>query len=330
MDNILDAGIRLILFLQSIGDWIIQPMKFFTFLGDEEFFLLVTPILYWCIDTTIGIRAAVMLMFSTGIYSIGKWIFRGPRPFWISTDVKPYVFEDSFGIPSGHSQNAVTVWGIIAASFKKKWLWGVAIGLMILIGSSRVILSAHFPHDVFAGWILGILVLILFIKFEPGVIKWLRGQSTLYKIGIFFGVSLAMILIGFLILLPLRQWDLPTSWSDNAAAAFPDEDPINPLALSSEVTVAAAFFGLASGYVLLFAGSGFNPRGLWWQLVLRYLLGVVGVLIIWAGLDAVFPDGETIIAYVFRYLRYGLVGFWVTYLGPKMFLSLKLAKPSQM
>jgi hypothetical protein len=62
---------------------------------------------------------------------------------------------------------------------------------------------------------------------------------------------------------------------------------------------------------------------------LRYVLGVIGVLVIWRGLDVIFPDGENLVALVFRYLRYGLVGLWVSALGPLVFLRLNLAEPAQ-
>jgi len=329
MDSILEIGIQFILFLQGFGDWIVSSMKLITFMGDEEFFLLITPILFWCVDTTVGIRTAVMLMLSTGIYNYGKWILRGPRPFWVSTDVRPYIFESSFGVPSGHSQNAVTVWGTIAMSFREKWLWIVSVILMFLIGMSRIVLSAHFPHDVLIGWLSGVILLFIFFKLEPRFLTWLKKKPTQNKIGVFFIISISMIFIGQFILWSLQSWNIPETWVNNAAAAFPTEDNINPLALSSEITVAAAFFGLSSGYVLLFAKEGFETRGTWWQLVTRYIIGVIGIIILWAGLDAVFPEGETAVAYLFRYLRYGIVDFWVTYLGPKIFIWLRLARPSQ-
>ena len=137
MDNIYQLGIEIILFFQGLGDWIFPPMQFFTFFGDEEFFLLVTPILYWCIDTKIGFRTAIMLMLSSAVYNLGKWLFHTPRPYWISDQVRLFRAESSFGMPSGHATSAVTIWGYLAASFRNTWFWGVAIALMVLIGFSR-------------------------------------------------------------------------------------------------------------------------------------------------------------------------------------------------
>ena len=49
------------------------------------------------------------------------------------------------------------------------------------------------------------------------------------------------------------------------------------------------------------------------------------MLILWAGLGAVFPDGENLLAYSLRYLRYALIGFWIAGLAPLVFFKLKLA-----
>jgi hypothetical protein len=40
---------------QSLGDWLVLPMRFVSFLGTEEFYILIMPILYWCVDASLGI-----------------------------------------------------------------------------------------------------------------------------------------------------------------------------------------------------------------------------------------------------------------------------------
>ena len=45
MDFFLQNGIDWIVAIQSLGSWLELPMKFFTFLGYENFFLLVLPLL---------------------------------------------------------------------------------------------------------------------------------------------------------------------------------------------------------------------------------------------------------------------------------------------
>jgi membrane-associated phospholipid phosphatase len=329
MEYLYDFGINFIQFLQGLGDWLIPPMKFFTNLGVEEFYLLVIPILYWCIDTTAGIRTAIMLMISTSIYNYIKWLFHEPRPYWVSSKITAHLAESSFGLPSGHAQNSVTIWGIIAHSFKKNWGWVIAAILMFFIGISRLVLGLHFPQDTILGWLLGIILLFGFIKLEPRVVNWLKKRSISQRILTFFLLSMMIILIGYFILVPLKDWTLPVQWADNITIAFPGEELINPLALSSQVTLGGVFFGLTFGYTVLFAGAGFDPKGIYWKRILRYFVGLIGIVIIWYGLDLVFPDGENLVPLIFRYIRYFLVGLWVTYLGPLLFIRLRLAKPSK-
>ena len=81
MDNLWGFLVNVNLFLQSIGDWIIPPMHWVTFLGDEEFYLLVMPMVYWCIDSRLGIRMGMILMLSNSLGTSLKFLFHSPRPF---------------------------------------------------------------------------------------------------------------------------------------------------------------------------------------------------------------------------------------------------------
>ena len=62
----------------------------------------------------------------------------------------------------------------------------------------------------------------------------------------------------------------------------------------------------------------------------RYILGLVGLLILWYGLGLVFPREATFIAYLLRYLRYTLVGAWITAGAPYLFLRLHLAEKTNL
>jgi hypothetical protein len=67
MQTILDFSIRFIVALQGFGDWQTLPMKLFSFLGTEEFFMLVLPIIYWCVDSLLGLRVVIVLLLNTTI-----------------------------------------------------------------------------------------------------------------------------------------------------------------------------------------------------------------------------------------------------------------------
>jgi len=327
METIFESGITLVLLLQSLGEGFITVMKGFTFLGNEEFYLLIFPALYWCIDSTLGLRTGIMLMTSGILNSYVKWIIHLPRPFWYSSKVTAYASETSFGAPSGHSQNAVAVWGLIASSISKPWAWIAAILLMFFIGLSRMALGMHFHLDVVTGWLLGILLLWLFLRVEKPISEWIQKKSVPMQLGILFAISIAILIVGQLILFLIGDWEIPTIWTQNANSAL--EGAIEPFSMSGIVSNAAVLFGLVGGAILMKTRGGFEVKAEIWKLIFRYIIGLIGVAIIWGGLDAVFPDGHDFIAYAFRYLRYGLAGLWMSLGAPWIFVRFKLAEPAK-
>jgi membrane-associated phospholipid phosphatase len=328
LDTILESSIPLILWLQSLGEGFASFMKVFTFMGYENFYLILFPILYWCFDEKLGFRAGIILLLSGCINTYFKWIFHLPRPYWIDTEVVPKAPETSFGAPSGHAQNAVAVWGLIAASLKKPWAWAIAIFLIFMIGFSRLVLGVHFLLDVILGWLIGTILLWTFLKFEKPVGNWLTPKSLGMKIGFTFAASLGLIILGLLINWGFKTWELPSIWVENAIAAAPDH-PIAPLARSGVISNAAVLFGLGTGYILMNTVGGFSTQGTAIQQLLKYIIGIVGVLAIWMGLDFIFPEGETLVAFVFRYIRYGLAGLWISLGAPWIFIKAKLSQPVQ-
>jgi len=68
--------------------------------------------------------------------------FHAPRPYWYSKDVKALSAEGTFGLPSGHAQRAVVLFGALAAWLKRGWAWAAAIALILLVGLSRLYLES--------------------------------------------------------------------------------------------------------------------------------------------------------------------------------------------
>jgi membrane-associated phospholipid phosphatase len=316
MNPWLEWGVPIITWFQGLGEVFLTPMEFFTFLGKEEFYLLVMPALLWCYNARLGFRIGLILLTSDGINGFLKISFGMPRPYWVSSEVKALSTETSFGLPSGHSQTAVVVWGRLAAWLRRRWAY-VVLGLLIfLISISRIYLGVHFPTDVLVGWIVGGLVLWAFLRFEEPLRAHLSLTSVTTQIIIAFLASIVVILLGMAALAigPVP----PAGW---AQAAAQGDEVVDPRSLEGMIASAGALFGLGAGGALLFAWDGFSASGDWWRRVLRYLVGVVGVAVIYFGLKAVFPDGVQVL----RYLRYALATFWVAYLAPRMFVWMRLA-----
>jgi membrane-associated phospholipid phosphatase len=309
--------------LQTLGAWLVTPMRFFSFLGTEEFYILIMPILYWCIDAGLGIRVGTIMLLSSGFNFIFKIPFLGPRPYWVSTDVQALWAETSFGVPSGHAQQAVTVWGSMADYLRRRWAWGIAFFLMILIGLSRVFLGAHFLQDVFAGWLVGVLLLWIFLRYWEPVVAWASKQPLGRQILYAFLVSLGMVLLGWILVIATSDFVLPEDWITNSARIGDEE--IAPFAMSGILTSAGTLFGLLAGVAWMASRGGWQATGSVWKRAARYLVGLVGVLVIWYGLGMVFPRGEDLISFVLRFVRYGLLGLWVSAGAPLFFMKLKLS-----
>ena len=314
-------------FLQGLGDWLLPVMYFFTSLGYESFYLVVMPLFYWCIDSLIGARLALMLVLTGGLNEILKLVFHAPRPSWAIPEVEVSHAETNFAMPSGHAQNAVGFWGLLAHSFGKTWLWIIAILVAFLIGVSRLYLGVHFLRDVLVGWLVGALLLWLFIRLEGPIGDWIKRQPRWMQFAVSLAGSITILLVGNLVLWTLRDWTIPQAWLENTAQdVAPPPDPLNRGPIT---TIAGFFFGLTSGLVLNEMKGGFSVRGPLVKRALRYLLGMVGTLIFWSGLKAIFPSGEALLPQILRYVRYALTGFWVTGLAPLAFRALNLASAKQ-
>jgi membrane-associated phospholipid phosphatase len=325
MNGILDFGIQVVVFVQSPGGWLLTPMKLFSLLGTEVFYLLVAPALYWCVSTDAGLRIGLYLMISGGINDAFKVAFHGPRPYWYSMDVKALAAEGTFGIPSGHAQHAVVLWGSLAALLKRGWMWIVAIGLILFISLSRLYLGVHFPTDVLAGWLIGILLVWSLLHFERKITAWFLHQPVRFQYLAALLVSLGIIGLGVAARLAVGDWQMPLDWQANAArVGGVAPAPLEPTGI---ITNAGAFFGMIAGAIGLRRSGGFEAgKGKTWQMAARYGLGLAGTLILWFGLGKVFPRQADLISYSLRYLRYTLVGMWFTGLGPMVFIRLGLAE----
>ncbi len=320
MEYLTHLFLQVSIWFQQIGDWVIPIMKGITFLGNIEFYLLFMPLLYWCLDIALGIRIGIILLVSGGINAILKQGFHSPRPFWVSSQVQGFSGGGSFGFPSGHAQNAASIWGLIAVSINKRWVKGIALVGILLIGLSRVFLGVHFLHDVLVGWLVGSLLLYMFIQLEPGVISWYKRNSSGLRILTLIGVTALFILPMLLITPPFNPPVLPSAWLETAGIE------INPYSYNDLLTSAGAFFGLGLGIIFLTEKGFFNRKGTIWQLILRYLIGVTGVLLLYTGLGKIFPKDLDLISYSLRFIRYSLIGLWISFGAPIVFSWLNLTE----
>ena len=296
MENLLQWGLDLILAIQKFDNSALDSIfRTITFLGSEEFYILLFPLLVWCLDYRLGVSIGVILLLSSYLNIGLKDLFQQPRPF----DLDPSVWglaeeglpEYGYGLPSWHSQTAAVVWGSIAAWTHSKWFWRLAVALTALIGFSRVYLGVHFPTDVLIGWAIGAILLVLFLMVQPRIEKRLRELSLGLQVLFVLAVSLTLILV------------------------HSTAETIASLTLLAGFGMGAA---ARSRYV------AFSVQVPLWQRTGRFLIGGSVLLMIYLGLKMVLPGEGTAHYLVFRGLRYGLVGVWIGLGAPYLFRLLGL------
>ena len=197
----------------------------------------------------------------------------------------------------------------------------IALGLLIfLISLSRLQLGVHFPWDLLGGWLIGSILLWATLRFEEPIRQRLASLNPITLTALSFLATLVLILVGWI--LARSVGSVPPEWVHTAAEASPGSEPIDPLNIKGLVSSAGAMFGLTAGGIFLFTWGGFDAGGVVSKRILRYLVGVIGVAAIFFGLRIIIPPENLPL----RYLRYAAVGFWMSYLAPKIFVALKLAE----
>jgi len=275
-------------------------MKGFTFLGDEEFFLLLFPFLYWCLDSRLGLRLAVLFFLSGYLNYILKQALARPRPFELAPGIN-LIEEPGYGLPSGHAQGAVVLWGLLALHGRRRWLWAPAVALMLAVGLSRVYLGVHFPTDVLGGWLVGAAVL--------AASAWVLRRLADHRQAAFYLPARPS-------RLPWWAWILVASLSAGAAlAALPDKDT---------VAMIAALWGFGIGYILLRRFFPGGEGGTLIQRLLRLPLGLAVLLGLYLGLKPLFPAEGQALYLPLRFVRYALVGAWGALGAPLLFRRIGL------
>lgn len=329
MPGFFESQIPINLFMQSLGSWLTPVMKFFTLLGQEDFFLVAIVVVYWLFDRKAGLRIGVLLLLSNGINAILKLAFHAPRPFWVDTSVQAMADEPSFGFPSGHTQNATSTWGGLLLPLKRGWATAVFCLVVVLVGVSRLYLGMHFLVDVAGGLVFGLLTVALYLKFEAGIGVWVSRQSFKQLVLAALICSLAFILVFGGVYLALDGWQVPAIWHDNALIAWP-ENPIDPLSMRNLIKSAGTIFGLLVGAAWIDRRySDFSIRGSPSQKWLRLALGLAGLLTIYAGLGMLIPKTSALVPISLTYVRFALVGLWVSGLAPWLFIKAGLVQTAR-
>ena len=325
METIWNLEILLIAGLQSAFSGSMEVMSLITSLGSEKFFILWLPVILWCVDYGLGIKIGMILITSGQLFSTLKIMLHSPRPFWYSPTIQANSIETGFGMPSGHAMNTMSIFGLGAAEVRQKWITWVCLILIFLVGLSRVVLGMHFISDVLMGWLLGGILVWCFSRFANSFTSWFQRLTPAYQYLLVVASTLVWILICLVPSVLSSRLPVPTNWVNNALA-FGEAARPHPYSFSWIFSNTGIWCGVTLGAVWLNLHGGMQTRGGLHQQVLKLAIGILGLFILFLGLDKIFPDGQSIIAYVLRFVRYGVVGLWVSAVAPAIFIRLKLAE----
>ncbi|MDQ0256559.1 membrane-associated phospholipid phosphatase [Evansella vedderi] len=264
-----------------------------TFLGDETFYFIIIPFVYWCISKPFGIRLLYVFLISVYINASLKALTAVTRPVGIeglninalyvqSAEVGTHFPHDSF--PSGHAQGSATLWGFIAYKLNRPKVWIAAGILVFLISIARLYTGVHWPTDLIVGVLIAAVIIAIYHVME----KRITALSEKTRLVLAVLVPVLMVIL------------------------FTDSE------------------GFSYGGFLLGAGIGFFLEkwyvgmvipSRWSKRIIAYVIGVIGIFALQTGLKVLFPEGE-----VFDGLRYFIIGLFGIWIAPILFVKLGLYK----
>jgi membrane-associated phospholipid phosphatase len=125
----------------------------------------------------VGAVLVALTTLAAGLAELVKLIIARPRP--TADLVEVYRELSGYSFPSGHVVHYVAFYGILgflawrglgaspppsaAARLAMELLLIVCCALIVLVGPSRVVLGAHWPSDVIAGYLFGSACLVLIV-----------------------------------------------------------------------------------------------------------------------------------------------------------------------
>ena len=293
-------GLDVILWFQSWRTPALETLGLiFHYLGYGQFYLILLPMIYWCVDAPFGRRLGLFFLVAGWSNLWIKALFHRPRPAFVSDAVHPTVEEPGYGLPSGHAQNAAALWGVVAFRARRAWVTIAVVVYVLLVMVSRMVVGVHYPQDVVIGALIGGLLVGAYVWGEPHVSGWLKAQKLLVQIGL--AVLVAVIMLGLSLMADTAQATLETAG-----------------------TTVGAFVGMGIGIALETRFVRFRADGPGWKRLVRFLLGIAGLLVLWYGLDKAFEGLEP--ALLLRVIRYGLMGLWGAFGAPWVFVRSRLAE----
>ena len=290
----------ILLFFQSIANPFLDVlMNLVSMAGEIIIPLFIILLVYWCIDKKRGYAVTLSMLTALITTQIVKAIVRYPRPFMVYPELiggGRLETATGYSFPSGHSTGASSFYGSLAVLFRSRILRAIAIILIVMVPVSRMYLGVHWPMDVLAGTIIG---LVSAFMLAPMFLRMQESRESFLAFTAIYGIICAAVSILTAILLDMGIIE---------ALAFSD--------LSSNTAIAAgALIGgnIEKRYV------DFTSDGSRGKKIARYLAGAVSAIAVTIIL-IMLPLPH----YSRQFLAFAGLGLWVTLGYPAIAVKLGL------
>jgi hypothetical protein len=277
-------------------------MRIITSLGSAPAYIVLLPLVYWCYDEKKGLRLGAAVLISAWLNISLKFLFDQPRPFFAEYDPSLGMISERLGgFPSGHAQNSLVLWTIIASWGKKKRYLFAAALVCLLVSFSRIYLGVHFPTDILGGWILGGIVLCVYFLLGKRIAAALERGG--FRPGV---ITVALAAFGMILYRPGEEALMP----------------------------GGMLLGMGTGYCLNRRFTGFGSSAVFGRtgiakyltLIGRFAMGMAGMILIFAALEKIIPQTRRSGNYqLFYFLRFVLLSLWISAGAPWFFRLLRLA-----
>lgn len=267
--------------------------------GEQTFVIAVILYIFYNYDKKKGFGLFTSVLFAVLGMGILKAIVRAPRPFQVLESIGGKRLETATGysFPSGHTTTGSAFYTALALTYKKRSVSIFCAVMMVLVGLSRLYLGVHWPIDVFAGLLLGVTVSFVVSRYLNALYddkqKRIRLSMWIGSLSLVAGAITAILL---------------------------NLSLIDEVAFTDLMKVFALGGGGYLGFVLENKKVGFIVEEKRSKQILRYLLGLIGILV-FMGAKAVIPESLYALG---AFLRYTMVGLWATGLYPLIGKNLRL------
>lgn len=313
----LPFSIDLIRFLaETRTDFLTRVSLAFTFLGEVEGYILLISIIYVTYEKKLAIRLSFLTLLTMSFNHLLKTLVMNPRPFiaegsyaekWAVSAEKAAELATEYSTPSGHAMAGAAFYGYLCASVKRRYVGIACILLILLTGLSRPLLGVHYLEDVVIGWVLGIAIVLMSIKYSQNAGNLWRRFSHKQQI-VIVGASSLML---WVITRALSGWA-----TDGQPLAF--------------VSYTGFLMGIVIAHPLETKKVNFDPRSSTLSIkALRVILCVgmvMGTLLVLDKAFSAMSDDYSLLGYLLRYIRYAMASYAGMFLGPLLFVKLRLAE----